>query len=30
MIITLKKGTSDAQIESLKTLLVSNKIEPRI
>ncbi len=30
MIITLKKGASDAQIESLKTLLVSNKIEPRI
>ena len=30
MIITLKKGASDAQIESLQTLLVSNTIEPRI
>ena len=30
MIITLKKGTSDAQAESLKELLKSHNIEPRV
>ncbi len=30
MIITLKKGATDAQIESLKEILVSRFIEPRI
>ncbi|MGN0854817.1 MAG: 3-deoxy-7-phosphoheptulonate synthase [Kiritimatiellia bacterium] len=30
MIITLKKGATESQIESLKTLLVSKQIEPRV
>lgn len=30
MIITLKKGASDAQVESLKELLRSRQIEPRV
>lgn len=30
MIITLKKGANDAQIDSLKAILTAHKIEPRI